>query len=151
MKVILLKDVKALGRKGDVKEVADGYARNYLFPKLLAQPADKANMNSLSHENQLRMIREEKALEKAKSLADELKEKTITLHVKAGEAGRLFGSVTTGDVSEALHTQGYAVDKKKIELPEPIKKLGSYKAILKLHPSVQAEITLEVIPNASAK
>ena len=83
MKVILLKDVKALGRKGDVKEVADGYARNYLFPKLLAQPADKANMNSLSHENQLRMIREEKALEKAKSLADELKEKNYHITRKS--------------------------------------------------------------------
>ena len=151
MKVILLKDVKALGRKGDVKEVADGYARNYLFPNVLAQPADKANMNSLSHENKLRMIREEKALEKAKSLADELKEKTITLQAKAGEAGRLFGSITTGDVSAALDLQGYSVNKKKIELLEPVKKLGSYKAILKLHPSVQVEITLEVVPYASNK
>ncbi|MDO4733534.1 MAG: 50S ribosomal protein L9 [Bacillota bacterium] len=151
MKVILLQDVKALGRKGDVKEVADGYARNFLFVKQLAQPADKANMNSLSHENKLRMIREEQALEKAKKLAAELKEKTIILHAKAGEAGRLFGSVTTADVSAALAESGYNVDKKKIELPETVKKLGSYKAMLKLHTNVHVEITLDVVAIDKAK
>ena len=151
MKVILLKDVKALGRKGDVKEVADGYARNYLFAKQLAQPADKANLNSLSHEAKLRIIREEQALEKAKKLAEALKEKTITLHAKAGEAGRLFGSVTTADVSAALAEHGYTVDKKKIELPETIKKLGSFKAIAKLHSNVHVEIALEVVANDRAK
>lgn len=151
MKVILLQDVKALGRKGDVKEVADGYARNFLFVKQLAQPADKANMNSLSHENKLRMIREEQALAKAKELAEKLKKQKITLRAKAGEAGRLFGSVTTADVSAALAEYGYNVDKKKIELSETVKKLGSYKAIVKLHPTVHAEIALEVVANASAK
>lgn len=151
MKVILLKDVKALGKRGDVKDVADGYARNFLFTKQLAQPADKANMNSLSHENKLRMIREEQALEKAKNLGAELEKKTITLKAKAGDAGRLFGSVTTADVSAALEGQGYKVDKRKIELPETIKTLGSFKAILKLHTAVRAEITLEVVPYASGK
>ena len=144
MKVILLQDVKSLGKKGEVKNVADGYARNFLFTKQLAQPADKANMNSLSHENQLRMIREQQALERAQKQAAELKDKTIVLSVKAGEAGRLFGSVTTSDVSEALAELGYKIDRKKIELPEPVKKVGSYSAILKLHPTVQTEVKLEV-------
>ena len=104
MKVILIQDVKALGRKGDVKEVADGYARNYLFKNKLAQPADKANMNSLNHELKLQMQREAAAKAKAESVAQALKDKTVVLKVKCGEAGRLFGSVTNGDVAAALRS-----------------------------------------------
>lgn len=144
MKVILLQDVKALGRKGDVKDVADGYARNFLFKNKLAQPADKANMNSLNHELKLQMQREAAAKAKAEEMAASLKEQTVHLEMKCGEGGRLFGSVTTGDVSAALEKMGYKVDKKKIELAENIKTLGEYTATLKLHSSVHVDIKIEV-------
>lgn len=144
MKVILLQDVRALGRKGDIKEVADGYARNFLFPRQLAQPADKANLNSLDHETKLRMIREQKLQENAVKQAKALKEKTVIVKAKAGEAGRLFGSVTNGDIAAALADMGVNVDKRKIEIAEPIKSLGRYNALLKLYTNVTAEIVVEV-------
>lgn len=144
MKVILLQDVKALGRKGEVKEVADGYARNFLFKKNLAQPADKANLNSLNHEMRLKMQREEALKAQAEKQAAELADKTVVLRAKAGEAGRLFGSVTTADVSAALREIGYAIDKRKIELPEPVKTLGTHSAVIKLHTNIQVKIALEV-------
>ena len=144
MKVILIQDVKALGRKGDVKEVADGYARNYLFKNKLAQPADKANMNSLNHELKLQMQREAAAKAKAESVAQALKDKTDVLKVKCGEAGRLFGSVTNGDVAAALEAMGYKIDKKKIELPESIKTLGEHSAVIKLHSNISVTVKLEV-------
>lgn len=144
MKVILLQDVKALGRRGDVKEVADGYAHNFLFRKQLAQPADKANINSLNHELKLKIQREEALKAQADRQAAELKDKSVSIRAKCGEAGRLFGSVTTGDVAEALKAMGYNIDKKKIELPEPIKTLGSFTALLKLYNNVQVTIGVEV-------
>lgn len=144
MKVILLQDVKALGRKGEVKEVADGYARNFLFKKNLAQPADKANLNSLNHEMRLKMQREEALKAQAEKQAAELADKTVVLRAKAGEAGRLFGSVTTADVSAALREIGYAIDKRKIELPEPVKTLGTHSAVIKLYTNIQVKIALEV-------
>ncbi len=144
MKVILLQDVKALGRKDEVKEVADGYARNFLFKKGLAQPADKANLNSLNHELKLKMQREAALKAQAEKQAAELADKTVVLLAKAGEAGRLFGSVTTADVSEALREIGYAIDKKKIELPETVKTLGEYPAIIKLYTNIQVKIKIEV-------
>ncbi len=144
MKVILLQDVRALGRKGEVKEVADGYARNFLFPKKLAQPADKANLNILDHETKLKMIREQKLQENAEKLARELKDKVVVIKAKAGEAGRLFGSVTNGDVAAALADLGIHVDKKKVEIAEPIKTLGRYTAVLKLYTNITAEVAIEV-------
>ena len=145
MKVILLQDVRALGKKGDIKEVADGYARNFLLAKKLAQPADKANLNSLSHEKEMARIREEKALEQAKQTAKELRGKVVVLKVKAGETGRLFGSVTTADVAAALEKMGVSVDKKKIDIPDAVKSIGKYKAVVKLHAKVPCEIVLEVV------
>lgn len=145
MKVILLQDVKALGRKDEVKEVSDGYARNFLFKKHLAQPADKANLNSLNHELELRAKREQSQREKAEQIKKELSGKVVRVPAKAGEAGRLFGSVTSSDVAEALANLGYQVDKRKIELPEPIKTLGEgHKAILRLYNNVQLTIDIEV-------
>ena len=144
MKVILLEDVKALGRKGEVKEVSDGYARNFLFKRQLAQPADKANLNSLHHELQLKVKREEAMKEKAMKQAAVLKDTTVTLQAKCGDKGRLFGSVTTADVAEALAAMGYQIDKKKIELPEQIKTIGKYSAIVKLYANLQVTIALEV-------
>lgn len=146
MKVILLQDVKALGRKDEVKEVSDGYARNFLFKKKLAQPADKANLNSLDHELKLRAQRDQALRAKAEQMKEELAERTLTIPAKAGEAGRLFGSVTTADVAEALKGLGYTVDKHKIELPEPIKTLGGgHFAYVRPYNNVLIKVALEVV------
>ncbi|MBR5429605.1 MAG: 50S ribosomal protein L9 [Firmicutes bacterium] len=145
MKVILLEDVKSLGRKDEVKEVSDGYARNFLFKKHLAQPADKANLNSLNHELQLKAQREKAHKERAEQIKKELSGKVVKVPAKAGEAGRLFGSVTTADVAAALEKMGYEVDKRKIELPEAIKTVGGgHKAVLRLYNNVQTTIDIEV-------
>ena len=145
MKVILLEDVKSLGRKDEVKEVSDGYARNFLFKKHLAQPADKANLNSLNHELKLKAQREQAQKERAEKIKKELSGKVVKVPAKAGEAGRLFGSVTTSDVSEALAQMGYEVDKRKIELPEAIKTVGGgHKAVLRLFSNIQTTIDIEV-------
>ena len=145
MKVILLEDVKSLGRKDEVKEVSDGYARNFLFKKHLAQPADKANLNSLNHELKLKAQREQAQKERAEKIKKELSGKVVKVPAKAGEAGRLFGSVTTSDVSEALAQMGYEVDKRKIELPEAIKTVGGgHQAILRLFSNIQTTIDIEV-------
>ena len=151
MKVILLKDVKALGKKGDVKEVADGYARNFLFAKELAIPASAGNINMRNHELKLEQEREAKRLAKAKEQAAALDDKTITVFAKCGDAGRLFGSVTTADLAAALEAMGQKIEKKKIELPEQMKTLGKYPAILKLYPNVQAKITVEVKDESERK
>ena len=144
MKVILLQDVKALGRKGDVKEVADGYANNFLFKKHLAQPADLANLNSLDHEMRQKVQRESNLLAQAQKQSAELREKVIVVYAKAGEAGRLFGSVTNADISSALRELGYNIDKKKIDIPEPIKTIGRYSANIKLYTDVQTSVAVEV-------
>ena len=144
MKVILLEDVKSLGRKDEVKEVSDGYARNFLFKKHLAQPADKANLNSLNHELKLKAQREQAQKERAEKIKKELSGKVVKVPAKAGEAGRLFGSVTTSDVSEALAQMGYEVDKRKIELPS-IKEVGESEAKLKLYQGISAALKIQVV------
>ena len=145
MKVILLQDVKSLGKRGDIKEVADGYARNFLLPKRLAQQASTGNLNSLKHEQNLQDERDARALSKAKKFAEELEEKQLIVTAKCGEAGRLFGSVTSANIAEALAEQGISVDKRKIELQETVKTLGSYEAVVKLHSEVHCKISFEVV------
>ena len=145
MKVILMQDVKSLGKQGDIKEVADGYARNFLIPKKLAQQASSGNLNSLQHEQKLQTERDAKALAKAKEFAAELSEKKITLSAKCGDAGRLFGAVTTSDIAKALAEQGVSVDKRKIEIIETVKTLGEFEAVVKLHSEVQCKIAFEVV------
>lgn len=144
MKVILLSDVKALGKKGDLKEVADGYARNFLLRQHLAVEANARNINNLAHEMKLREEKEALALSLAERQAKALAGQTVTIYAKAGEMGKLFGSVTGGDLAQALADMGHQIDKKKIELPEQIKTLGSHKAVLKLVPHQPTEITVEV-------
>ncbi len=145
MKVILLADVKSLGKKGEIKEVADGYGRNFLIAKKLAQEATSANLNSVEHERKLQADREAKALAEAKELANTLKDTKVTVLAKCGEGGRLFGSITTADIATALADQGFKVDKRKIEINENIKALGEYKATIKLHTKVQAAVILDVV------
>jgi large subunit ribosomal protein L9 len=144
MKVILLQDVKALGKKGEVKEVADGYARNFLLRQNLAVEANSRNVNNLAHEIKVREDKEALVLSLAERQAKALAGQTIIIYAKAGEMGKLFGSVTTGDLAQALKALGQEIDKKKIELPEQIKTLGSHTALLKLVPHQPTEITVEV-------
>ena len=145
MKVILLHDVKTLGKRGDVKEVANGYARNFLIPQKLAQQANSGSLNSLQHELNLQEERDARALAKAQEFAAILQEKKLTIVGKCGESGRLFGSITTADIAKALAEQDVLVDKRKIELEESVKTLGQYEALVKLHAKVPCHISFEVV------
>jgi len=146
LKVILLEDIKKLGKKGDLVNVADGYARNYLFPRNLAKEATAGGIKQLKQEKAALENKRKKEKEQAKELAAKLSDTIITLKVKSGEQGKLFGSVTSKDISEALkEQQKIEVDRRKIELSEPIKSLGSYKVDIKLAPEVDAKLTVKIV------
>lgn len=146
MKVILLEDVKKLGKKGDLVDVSDGYARNFLFPRNLAKEATEGSLKQLKQVKDAIAKKKQKELEQAKELAKVLSNTTVTLKVKAGEQGKLFGSVTSKDISEALKKQyNIEVDRRKIELQEPIKSLGSYKVDVKLAPEVDAKLSVKIV------
>ena len=137
MKVILLEDVKALGKKGQVVNVSDGYARNLLLPKKLGVEATGKNMNDLklqkAHEDKVA----QENLDAAKAFAEELKDKQVTVGIKVGEGGRTFGSISAKEIAEAAKAQlGYELDKKKLQLSAPIKELGTTMVPIKLHPKV---------------
>ena len=145
MKVILLQDVKGTGKKGEVKEVADGYARNFLLAKGIAVEATPKNLNDLK----LQKANEEKVaqenLDAAKALAAELETKQVMVKIKAGEGGKTFGSVSSKEIATACKEQhGIEIDKKKIVLPESLKNFGSYEVTVKLHPQVAAKLTVKV-------
>lgn len=145
MKVILLEDVKALGKKGQVVEVSDGYAKNFILKKKLGLEANSANMNDLK----LQKARDEKVaqqqLEAAKELAKELEEKSVTVKIKAGEGGRAFGSVSSKEIATAYKEQcNMDIDKKKIQLPEAIKTFGVFEVPVKLHPQVTGKLKVKV-------
>ncbi len=145
MKVILLEDVKNLGNKGDIVNVAEGYARNFLFPKKLAEQATQGGIKLV--EQQKKAIEKKKAKERkmALDLAEKLSSAQVVLSVRAGEQGKLFGSITSKDISEALKNQcKINVDKRKIEMVEPIKSLGDYNVTIKLAPEVEANLRLKV-------
>ncbi len=145
MKIILQQDVKALGKKGDLVEVSDGYARNFILPKKLGVEANNANLNDLK----LKKANEEKVaaenLAKAQELKKELEGKVINVAIKSGEGGKTFGAVTGKEIAQAAKEQyGFEVDKKKIVLKESIKNLGTYEVPLKLHPKVTATLRVQV-------
>ncbi len=145
MKVILLEDVKSLGKKGEVVNVSDGYARNFIFKKNLGLEATPKALNDLKLQKQNDEKIAAENLEKAKALAGELSGKSVTLSIKAGSDGRVFGSVSTKEISAAAKEQlGYDLDKKKMHLPEPIKNIGSFTVPIKLHPKVTAELKVIV-------
>ncbi|MEW6725882.1 MAG: 50S ribosomal protein L9 [Bacillota bacterium] len=145
MKVILLKDVSNLGRKGDIVNAADGFARNFLFPKGLAEPVTEGRMQEIARNADARARKEKRLDEQARALAARLKGLTVKVAVRTGEGGRLFGSVSTKDIAAALEAQHKInIDRKKFELKEPIKSLGTYKVLARLHPGVHAEFTVEV-------
>ncbi len=146
MKVILLQDVKKIGSKGDVIEVAEGYARNYLLPRKLAVEATQGHMKDLSQKKASEARKKEKRLEEAKKLAEKLAKLTVKIPTKVGEAGRLFGSITTKDIADALKAQHKIdIDKKKMDLESPIKSLGVFPVTAKLHPQVQAKFDVHVV------
>ena len=145
MKVILLEDVKALGKKGQVVNVSDGYARNLLLPKKLGVEATGKNMNDLklqkAHEDKVA----QENLDAAKAFAEELKDKQVTVGIKVGEGGRTFGSISAKEIAEAAKAQlGYDLDKKKPQLSAPIKELGTTMVPIKLHPKVTGELKVVV-------
>jgi len=146
MKVILQADVKGTGKKGQVLEVADGYARNFLFPKKLAVEATAGNIQDISHKKALEDRRKAKEKEDAVKLGAQLNALKIEVKTKTGESGRLFGSVTNKEIGDALKKQhGVEVDKRKIELKDPIKALGSYEVHVKIHPDVTAKLQVQVV------
>ena len=142
MDVILLEDVKTLGKKGQIVKINDGYARNYVLPKKLGIEATAKNLNDLK----LARKREEKEAAAAKELAAKIKECTVTVSMKTGEGGRTFGTVSTKEVAEEAKKQlGLDIDKKKMKLDVPIKALGNYIIQIKLHKDVTAELTVKVV------
>src|SRR5690554_5022663 len=145
MKVILKADVKNLGSKGDIVNVSDGYARNYLFPKSLAEEANKGNVQQLKERQKAvqRRMEEEKAA--AKEMASRMEKEKFVIAVKAGEQGRLFGSVTTKDIADAVAKAGYEIDRRKIQLEENIKSQGVHKVKVKLYEDVTADIKIQVV------
>ena len=146
MKVILLQDVKALGKKGDVVEVSEGYARNMLLKKGMGIEATGKNMNDLKLQkaNAEKIARE--TLEAAQSLGKEMEGKSIKIAVKTGEGGRIFGSVSSNEIAEEIKKQlGYEIDKKKIQIDNPIKALGVTNVSIKLHTKVTAELKVQVV------
>ena len=145
MKVILLADVKTLGKKGEIVEVSDGYARNMILPKKLGVEATSKNLNDLKLQNQHAKKVAEENLEAAQKFAEELKDKKIEVKMKAGEGGRTFGSISTKEISEAAKKQlNLELDKKKMVLKDPIKALGTYEVAIKLHPQVTGTFTVHV-------
>lgn len=145
MKVILLEDVKSLGKKGEVVSVNDGYARNFILKKNLGVEATSKSMNDLKLQKQNEEKVAAENLEKARKLGEELEGKSVTLSIKAGSGGRAFGSVSTKEISAAAKEQlGYDLDKKKMHLNEPIKSIGTFHVPIKLHPKVTAELKVIV-------
>lgn len=145
MKVILLQDVKALGKKGEAVNVNDGYARNFILPKKLGVEANGKNLNDLKLQknNEAKVAQEH--LDAAKKLAEELKAGKVVLTMKVGEGGRTFGSVSSKEIAEAVKEQMHLdIDKKKIQLKEQIKTLGTHIVSVKLHPEVTAELNVSV-------
>lgn len=146
MKLILQQDVKSLGKKGDILEVSEGYARNYLLPKSLAIPATNENVNIIKQKKSSEAHKQQKLLEEAKLLACQLNKVALKLSIKIGEGGRVFGSITSKDIADVLEAQyGLVVDKRKIELKEAIKKLGAYSVNIKLHPDVSSAVGVNVV------
>ena len=145
MKVILNADVQGKGKKGQVVSVSDGYARNFLFPKKLAVEANAANLNAAEKAKRTDEHRRQVELENAKALAEKLKEVKVIVKAKCGEGSRLFGSVTTQELADAIKEQfGYDIDKKKIVLDAPVKELGEYTALVRVYTDVATEISFKV-------
>lgn len=144
MKVIFIKDVKGQGKKGDIKDISEGYATNFLIPRGLARVATEGNMKTLENQNAAEQKRKQQEKEEAQVLGKQLEEMTVQLKAKAGEGGRLFGAITSKQIADALSQQGIKIDKRKIELDEPIRTLGVTQMTVKLHSDVKATLKVQV-------
>jgi large subunit ribosomal protein L9 len=148
MEIILREDIDNLGTRGQVVKVAEGYARNFLLPKKLAVAATDSNRKIVEQERQAHLRKEAKEVGEAQELAKLVGAVTVTISRKAGESDQLFGSVTAADISDALTAQKYNVERRKIQLDEPIRTLGEHKVTVRLHRDVTAEITVNVTREA---
>ena len=145
MKVILRQNFETLGQIGSVVDVKDGYARNFLIPRGIAYTALKGNMNALEEEKKIARKKVQQELASAEALAGELEKVSVTIPVQVGEEDKIFGSVTNQMIADALKEKNYEIDRRKIEIEEPIKALGIYGIKVKLHPNVDAKIKVWVV------
>ncbi len=148
MKVFLKEDVKNLGKMGDVVNVSEGYARNFLLPKKFAVEANTKNLKEFEHNKRVIAEKAARIREASKATADKLSALTLKIKAKAGEEDKLFGSVTTMDIAEAFKAEGFEIDKKKIVLAEPIKRLGEYTVEVKVHSELNATVKVQVVSDA---
>ena len=146
IEVILREDISTLGRAGEMVRVKPGYARNYLLPQGLAYEATEGNKKRIAAETRVRSARNQAERDQAEREAVTLREVTVTLSSKAGEEGKLFGSITSQDIAEELGRQGHAVDRRRIELEQPIKTTGVHTVTVRLHPEVHADVRVSVVP-----
>jgi len=145
IEVILREDIKTLGHAGEMVRVKPGYARNYLLPKGLAYEATEGNKKRIAAETRVRAARNQAEQAEAERAAATLREVTLTLSGKAGEEGKLFGSITSQDIADALAQQGHTVDRRRIELEHPIKTTGTHTVTVRLHPEVHADVRVSVV------
>ena len=146
MKVILQQEVKKVGKKGDILEVSEGYARNFLLPKGLAVQATSTNLNAVNQQKKSEERKQQQAVDEATLMAAQLSKIEVSIAVKIGEGGKLFGSVTGKDIAEALKKDhNIDIDKRKIELKETVKGLGDYEAVIKVHPEITSKIKVHII------
>ena len=145
MDIILTADVKALGKKGEIVKVSDGYARNFIVPKKLGLEATPKNLNDLKLQKAAEAKKAQEILEEAQELAASIASKSVTLKIKSGEGGRTFGSVSTKEIAQAMKDQlGMEIDKKKLVLADPLKNIGTFTVPIKLHPKVTAQLKVKV-------
>jgi large subunit ribosomal protein L9 len=145
MKVVLKDDIKNVGKMGQIVDVADGYARNYLVPRGLAVEANIKNLKSLEHEKKIIQEKAKRIKNSSQTLSDKISTMTLVIKAKAGDEGKLFGAVTSMDIAGLLKNEGIEMDKKKISLDEPIKRLGSYSVNIKIHPEISTHLNIQVV------
>ncbi|HET6796443.1 MAG TPA: 50S ribosomal protein L9 [Gemmatimonadales bacterium] len=145
IEVILREDIKSLGQTGEVVRVKPGYARNYLLPQGLAYEATEGNKKRIAAESRVRAARSQAERGEAEQLANTLRGLSLTLAGKAGEEGKLFGSITSQDIADALSRQGYSIDRRRIELDHPIRTTGEHVVAIRLHPEVHAELRVAIV------
>ena len=146
MKVILTQDVSTLGKSGELKDVSDGYARNFLIPRSLAVPAAGGAYRAWQHDIASREEKRKREREDAEIAAQRIGSTTLTMGVKVGEGGKLYGSITAKDIADALARRGINVDRHKVDLEEPLKSLGTYKVAIRVYPGMTPEVTVAVEP-----
>jgi large subunit ribosomal protein L9 len=146
LKVILTTDVESLGKSGELKEVAEGYARNFLLPRKLAVPAVGGAYRAWQHDIASREDKRKREREEAEIAAQRIGSTTLTMGVKVGEGGKLYGSITAKDIADALGRRGIVVDRHKVDLDEPLKTLGTYKVAVRVYPGMTPEVTVDVEP-----